>query len=148
MTDDLDVAQLLAAHPQLRADLAEMAAAGEVLDRKEVLRLVNLSLRTRSSPLAILLRQIDDLDQADPVDYTTRNYLTLFAIGAAVAENIPVGIGADEREPSWPVVYFELPTGQVSWHLPQHDRPYDGHDAAAKSARIRAFGGRSMRPGQ
>lgn len=92
--------------------------------------------------LALLLGVIDQIDHAPPyieVDYTTRNRLTLQAIGEAAAAGVPVGIRLDPAEPEWPVVYFELPTGQVSWHLPQHEKPFDGHDARRKHERIRGF---------
>lgn len=72
----------------------------------------------------------------DP-DYMWRNRYLLIAVGAAAASGIPVGFRIDPNEPDWPVVYFELPTGQqVSWHLPQHEREYDGHSTPEKNQRI------------
>jgi hypothetical protein len=65
-----------------------------------------------------------------------------------------VGIGEHEGE-DWEddwrtVIYLDLPTGQVSWHvheserawfdgLPPYDRPWDGHDTAEKYRRLAAF---------
>lgn len=72
-------------------------------------------------------------------NYEARNRMILFAIGAAMVEHVPVGILFDPAEPEWPCVMFELPTGQVGWHLPQHQTPYDGHDTRTKYERIRAF---------
>ena len=93
----------------------------------------------RGGTLAALLDAISAADAVSPPDYGTRNRLILLAISSAVCENVRVGFRPDPREPEWPVVYFELPTGQVSWHVPMHDREWDGHDADAKRARIRAF---------
>lgn len=73
------------------------------------------------------------------LNYDYRNRLVLCAVGEAAAARIPVGIRIDATEPEWPVVYFELPAGQVSWHLPQHERVWDGHAGAEKFARIEAF---------
>ncbi|OLE23443.1 MAG: hypothetical protein AUG49_16030 [Catenulispora sp. 13_1_20CM_3_70_7] len=93
--------------------------------------------------LAMLLGTIHHHDVAPasvgPPNYEARNRLLLFAIGAAVTEGIPVGFLFDPAEPEWPCVMFELPTGQVGWHLPQHGTPYDGHDTRTKYERIRAF---------
>jgi hypothetical protein len=47
---------------------------------------------------------------------------------------------AYEQEPEWPVLYIELPgAGQVSWHMPQHSKAWDGHDHAVKRDRVRAY---------
>lgn len=73
------------------------------------------------------------------INYEYRNRLVLCAVGEAAAARIPVGIRLDATEPEWPVVYFELPAGQVSWHLPQHERAWDGHAAPEKYDRIMAF---------
>jgi hypothetical protein len=96
--------------------------------------------------LALLLGTIHHHDVAPvgPPNYEARNRLILLAISAAVTEGVPVGILFDPAEPEWPCVMFELPTGQVGWHVPQHGTPYDGHGTRTKYERIRAFqeGGR------
>jgi len=88
--------------------------------------------------LGAILREVGRLDHADVIDYERRNQLVLMAIGAAAAEGVPVGIRLDPSEPEWPVVYFELPTGQASWHLPQHVLAYDGHTTEEKYRRLAA----------
>lgn len=55
----------------------------------------------------------------------------------------------DHGGDGWRVVYAELPTGLVSWHVPAEDVPgwlpcrsdpvYDGHDREEKNARLREF---------
>lgn len=37
------------------------------------------------------------------------------------------------------MVYLELPTGQVSWHLPAHGIGFDGHSTAEKYRRVDAY---------
>lgn len=101
----------------------------------------------RGGSLCILLDMMRRADAESPPDYGNRNRMALLAISSAVVENVPVGIRIDPAEPEWPVLYFELPTGQVSWHLPQHDRPGDGHDNEVKAERIRAYlAGDDLRP--
>lgn len=47
--------------------------------------------------------------------------------------------GADATEPACPVVYIDLPTGQVSWRAPAYSTPWDGHTAETKYERCRAY---------
>ena len=52
----------------------------------------------------------------------------------------PAGVGYDPADPRPVVVYLELPdTGQVSWHLPAHPHPWDGHTTADKYDRVAAY---------
>ena len=57
-------------------------------------------------------------------------------------------IGIRNREDDWPILYVDLPTGQVSWHIPKDeivaffpDYPgeWDGHDLKEKRDRLRRF---------
>lgn len=93
------------------------------------------------SVLALLLDAAWDADRREPPDYESRNRLLMLAMGAAQMEGVPCGLRIDPSEPEWPVVYFELPepSGQVSFHLPQHERPWDGHDKAEAHARIARY---------
>lgn len=79
------------------------------------------------------------LIEAHDTDYAERYALVLQAMAAASSKGYAVGIRIDPDDPEWPVVYIELPTGQVSWHMPQHPVPWDGHDTAEKYRRCRAF---------
>ena len=60
-------------------------------------------------------------------------------IGYCEPAGIAWGIRIDTSEPQWPVVYFELPTGQVSYHMPQHPISWDGHTTDEKNSRINAY---------
>jgi hypothetical protein len=72
-------------------------------------------------------------------DYGKRYPLVLEAIALAVRAGFPVGFRIDPAEPEWPVAFIELPTGQVSWHLPQHPTAWDGHDTEEKYRRVLEF---------
>lgn len=74
-----------------------------------------------------------------PADYAERYLWLMRAAGLAADRGVAVGFRLDPAEPEWPVMYFELPTGQVSWHLPQHPKPWDGHTTDEKYARVEAF---------
>ncbi|WP_053065308.1 hypothetical protein [Micromonospora sp. RV43] len=71
--------------------------------------------------------------------YAERNALIWTALALAHEAGIPAGVGHDSTDPRPVVVYLELPTGQVSWHLPAHLTGWDGHSTAAKYARVAAF---------
>ena len=56
-----------------------------------------------------------------------------------------VGIKPD---PEWPILYIDLPTGQVSWHIPKkemigdwsiYEGKWDGHDLETKRNRLKAY---------
>lgn len=78
------------------------------------------------------------VERAD-TDYDKRYRLVLTAVWRASTLNLATGFRIDPTEPEWPVAYIELPTGQVSWHLPQHPIAWDGHGTAEKYRRCRAY---------
>lgn len=81
--------------------------------------------------------QIDLLNiQRADADYEKRYGLVLDAMARARRLGFETGYRIDPNEPEWPVAYIELPTGQVSWHMPQHPKPYDGHSTEEKYERI------------
>lgn len=100
--------------------------------------------------LAAILAAIADVDPSptaaagrdtpETVDaYRRRNALILSALALAPAAGITAGLGYDPTDPRPIVAYLQLPTGQVSWHLPAHAEPFDGHDTTTKYARVAAF---------
>lgn len=94
-------------------------------------------LRIPGLPQLLAAAALEDGSENRDPNYLWRNRYLLVAVGAAAAAGVPVGFRFDPAEPEWPVVYFELPTGQqVSWHLPQHEKPWDGHATPLKNARI------------
>jgi hypothetical protein len=93
--------------------------------------------------LQLALANIEEYD----TDYPTRYTHVLQALDWAHQAGLKAGIGFDPAEPEWPVVYIELPTGQVSWHMPAHPVPYDGHSTPEKYERVRAYLGQDVLPG-
>lgn len=88
--------------------------------------------------LAETLRAIVDHD----TDYAIRGALVWRAVALAASMGMPVGVSLDPRpvDPRYPmVVYLELPTGQVSWHMPAHPHVWDGHTTPAKFDRIQLW---------
>lgn len=88
-----------------------------------------------------LLRHELTLAIEHDTDYDVRYGVVLHALALAHDLGLPAGIRIDPVEPAWPVVYIELPTGQVSWHMPEHPQAFDGHTTPEKHDRIRAFCG-------
>jgi len=73
--------------------------------------------------------------------YDVRNRAVLAAVGLASELGYPCGVRIDATQPEWPVMFIQLPNGQVSWHLPQHPQAWDGHDTAEKYRRCREYAG-------
>ena len=72
--------------------------------------------------------------------YARRNTLIWQALALAIDRGIPAGVGYDPADPRPVVVYLELPgVGQVSWHLPAHPYPWDGHSTGGKYQRVAAY---------
>lgn len=72
--------------------------------------------------------------------YARRNTLIWAALAQARKAGLDAGIDFDEADERHPVVVLvELPTGQVSWHLPAHVLTWDGHSTEEKYARVAAF---------
>ena len=80
-----------------------------------------------------------ELIKENDTNYDERYLLVFKAVYLALAHGINAGIRLDNNEPEWPVVYIDLPTGQVSWHMPQHTSQWDGHDTEEKYRRIDEF---------
>ncbi|HHH39024.1 MAG TPA: hypothetical protein ENK50_05555 [Sedimenticola sp.] len=87
--------------------------------------------------LADLLARIEEADKKQ--DYDVRYGLVLEAMAVANRLGYAAGYRIDPDEPEWPVAFIELPTGQVSWHMPQHPIPWDGHSTDEKYDRCRRY---------
>ena len=78
--------------------------------------------------------------------YHDRNLVVQLAAKLAIQCGLKAGIR--ERQGQWPILYIDLPTGQVSWHIPKDelipglpDFPdsWDGHDLKTKRNRLIDF---------
>ena len=77
--------------------------------------------------------------------YTDRNLAVLALAKLAMRAGFRVGVKPDDE---WPILYVDLPTGQVSWHIkasdmvgewPPYDGEWDGHDLEEKRRRVKEF---------
>lgn len=100
--------------------------------------------RAHEARLALLLADTIAADAAK--DYGRRYGLILEALHIAHTHlGYPAGLGWDPdnaeaaRHGCKAVAYIELPAGQVSWHMPEHPIPWDGHTTREKIDRILAF---------
>lgn len=83
--------------------------------------------------------------------YDERARVVIALARAAQVIGCRVGFGVDPREPEWPVLFIDLPTGQVSWHLTAdqrtklapdigvYDGQWDGHSTPEKYERLDAW---------
>lgn len=90
--------------------------------------------------LSALLAEIKVNDE----NYAFRYSLVLQALLIARTLGLDCGIGIDRdsdvrMDGFRVVVYIVLPTGQVSWHMPEWGGTYDGHTTPRKYTRIDAF---------
>lgn len=84
----------------------------------------------------VLRNTLQDIIKHD-TDYEIRYGLVLRALHYAHELGFKAGIRIDRHAPEWPVVYIELPTGQVSWHMPEHEIGWDHHSTEEKFKRIK-----------
>lgn len=70
------------------------------------------------------------------VAYFLRNRAILKAFSFAIDMGIHCGIRIDPEDPEWPVVFFQLPTGQVSFHIPEFETPWDLHTPEQAAERL------------
>jgi hypothetical protein len=92
---------------------------------------------TAQNGLADLIGIIETLDDAER--YDERNAAVVLCVGYAMRAGYEAGFRIDEEEPAWPVAFIELPTGQVSWHLPEFPLEWDGHQREEKYLRVKEF---------
>ena len=79
--------------------------------------------------------------------YFDRNLAVMALARLAQTHGFRVGLRRDPEEPDWPVLMVDLPTGQVSWHLPPGElvgdwpvyQEWDGHTLEEKQQRISRF---------
>lgn len=81
--------------------------------------------------------------------YKERDMILVLLARLAIENGYTVGIGIDEEKPDiWKyVLYIDLPTGQVSWHIlenelpwfsfvPGYEKIWDGHSRKEKYLRL------------
>jgi len=91
-----------------------------------------------------MTEQSSTLDDA----YFDRNQAVMAFGKLAQKLGYKVGLKVDPKEPDWPVLMIDLPTGQVGWHLPkdeiigqwpEYEGEWDGHSLEEKRNRLAEF---------
>lgn len=73
-------------------------------------------------------------------NYEWRRSLIIQAMFLADLLGYQCGYRVDVNEPGFSTVaMIELPTGQVSWHMPEHPNLWDGHSTNLKYERIAQY---------
>ncbi|MHB1708778.1 MAG: hypothetical protein ACYCT2_04800 [Thermoplasmataceae archaeon] len=89
---------------------------------------------------------MSNFESAPDEAYLDRN-LVVQAM-AKMALQLGYKVGVRERGKEWPILYVDLPTGQVSWHIPaselaggfqDYEGEWDGHDVQEKRGRLRKY---------
>lgn len=96
---------------------------------------------------------MSDLGSQEDINkvYTERNACVGMAYIMATALGYNVGVKVED--PQWPIIFIDLPTGQVSWHIPIGDLAsyfpygripaysgeYDGHSTEEKYSRLALY---------
>lgn len=106
------------------------------------------AVRESLAELAELDARLDHQPEAaGGPEWERRNQLVMRVARAATLLGWPVGAGYDSALPEYPgVIIVDLPTGQVSWHvpdvprrMPEHPSGWDGHTREDKAERIGAY---------
>ena len=92
-------------------------------------------LEMTKASLQSLLNEIE----ANDTNYSLRYSLVLKALCVANALEIKTGFRWDPNENGWTVITIELPTGEVSWHMPNQSKEFEGYDNKVKYERCHAY---------
>lgn len=92
------------------------------------------------------MSELGSFEQINKV-YTERNACVGMAL--VMAKKLGYRIGIKTEDPEWPIIFIDLPTGQVSWHIAKNDLigyfpdriveyqgDYDGHNFTEKYGRL------------
>jgi len=134
VTDDLrQDLERLASQQRIRATLSETVRAALEL---------GISILQQDTETSDKKLESDTLQEA----YLDRNQAVQLVAILAKLVGYPVGM---KRDDAWPIIYIQLPTGQVSWHLPlsqvrvakiaDDEFSWDGHSLDEKRQRIEQY---------
>lgn len=99
---------------------------------------------TLDAPTPVAKTESNTLQEA----YLDRNLAVQALASLALSVGLKAGVKLDPANPGWKLLYIDLPTGQVSWHLPEseiarnfpiYDAEWDHHDLLTKQQRVRDF---------
>jgi hypothetical protein len=99
------------------------------------------------------LFSLEDIKRGLCSVYSERNHLVA-ALSKLFPASVEQHVGPESIDPEWAnVVMIDLPTGQVSWHIPEREiylfahlqrdvRTWDGHNTEEKYLRLAALASR------
>jgi hypothetical protein len=99
----------------------------------------------RQEALALMIHQVAltdpsyELSSKEDADYNARNRCVMASLTLANSCGFKTGIQRDKSEDGWLIVFIELPTGQVSWHIPEFEGEWDGHTTGQKYDRVHSY---------
>jgi hypothetical protein len=113
-------------------------------------------MTTNYNPIAELQAKLNEATAAKDQAYSERNQCVALIAKLAAAQGYAVGLGKhDPKDYNWEddwrnIVYIDLPTGQISWHihdseleffdgLPAYKQAWDGHSTDEKHRRMQAY---------
>ena len=91
------------------------------------------------------LKRLLQLVLENDKQYDAREILIYQALAYAREAGLKAGFRTDSRNNPdgegyyWPVACIDLPTGQVSWHMPGYDKEWDGHETPEKINHVFRF---------
>ena len=89
---------------------------------------------------------MNKLESTPDEAYLDRNLAV--QVMAKMAQELHYRVGVKDEKTDWPILYVDLPTGQVSWHIPKkelmgdlpiYEGKWDGHDLETKRNRLKAY---------
>lgn len=92
-----------------------------------------------SETLQILFAQINEIDRSEKKDLQKRNNLIYEALSEATQIGIKCGLCLDSEEPDQPIAVFDLPKGQVAWHMGTIGLEYDRHTDEENRTRLEEY---------
>lgn len=99
---------------------------------------MNVNDITRPAIIELLKGVLTEIHNNDN-QYDVRYTLVFAAMNLANSVGYDVGVKFNPQEPEWPIFYIDLPTGQISWHMPEYTGDWDGHSTEEKYRRVNNY---------
>lgn len=94
-----------------------------------------------------LITEVDQFKSTDP--YYDRNQLVIAFM--LLCNKLGYNVGIKEYDSEWPIIFIDLPTGQISYHvpkefvdefsieIPEYNYEWDGHTLEEKRLNLYTF---------
>jgi hypothetical protein len=78
-------------------------------------------------------------DESAEWAYNERNDAIMSAVAFATQVGFQAGFKPDGDDTEYVLAFIDLPTGQVSWHVPAYPAEWDNHTTEEKYRRVEAY---------